>query len=374
MIKHIDLCVESKKRNFAKEALSAYRNMCQAVNIASLEEVIKYFLKKSGEKAEEAQSKATAAAEQLTLDVEDLEEDASPEDLMLSYVSADKGKDRTEREQVTPWFRFLWESYRTVLDILRINPKLESLYALVATKAFSFCLQFKRNTEFRRLCDILRQHLGAQLNRFRENRMDATTPESLSLHLETRFEQLKVACELELWAEAFRSVEDIQQLILLGKKHPKQQMMATYYARLTQIFAVSEDHTYAAYSWLKLFNFTKAFNKNVTSEDMKAMASSVVLSTLSILPYDRLDPHMDEVAIEQDKERITRMANILGFPIDAKKDYRQVLSRSALLQSTTSPHIMGLVPFEVSLPPLPSSYPNDPSLSLIHDVTGPSAP
>lgn len=322
MIKHIDLCVESKKRNFAKEALSAYRNMCQAVNIASLEEVIKYFLKKSGEKAEEAQSKATAAAEQLTLDVEDLEEDASPEDLMLSYVSADKGKDRTEREQVTPWFRFLWESYRTVLDILRINPKLETLYALVATKAFSFCLQFKRNTEFRRLCEILRQHLGAQLNRYRENRMDATTTESLQLHLETRFEQLKVACELELWAEAFRSVEDIQQLILLGKKHPKQQMMATYYARLTQIFAVSEDHTYAAYSWLKLFNFTKAFNKNVTAEDMKAMASSVVLSTLSILPYDRLDPHMDEVAIEQDKERITRMANILGFPIDAKKDYR----------------------------------------------------
>jgi translation initiation factor 3 subunit A len=67
---------------------------------------------------------------------------------------------------------------------------------------------------------------------------------------------LKVACDLELWAEAFRSVEDIQQLILIAKKHPKQQMMAMYYARLTQIFAVSENHTYHAYAWLKLFNFT----------------------------------------------------------------------------------------------------------------------
>lgn len=66
----------------------------------------------------------------------------------------------------------------------------------------------------------------------------------------------QVACELDLWAEAFRSVEDIQQLILLAKKHPKQQMMATYYARLTQIFAKSENHTYHAYAWLKLFNFT----------------------------------------------------------------------------------------------------------------------
>ena len=37
MIKHIDLAVDSKKRQYSKEALSAYRNMCQAVNVQSLE-------------------------------------------------------------------------------------------------------------------------------------------------------------------------------------------------------------------------------------------------------------------------------------------------------------------------------------------------
>lgn len=58
---------------------------------------------------------------------------------------------------------------------------------------------------------------GHQLcSKFREQR-DAG-PESMTMHLESRFEQLRVACELELWGEAFRSVEDIQQLIALTKK------------------------------------------------------------------------------------------------------------------------------------------------------------
>ena len=55
---------------------------------------------------------------------------------------------------------------------------------------------------------------------------------------------MQVACELELWQEAFRSVEDIQGLAAIGKKAPKPQFMATYYAKLTRIFTVSESHLY----------------------------------------------------------------------------------------------------------------------------------
>ena len=75
---------------------------------------------------------------------------------MLSYVTQEESKDRTDRELVAPWFKFLWESFRMMLEILRNNARLEGLYAMVANRALRFCLTYQRVTEFRRLCDILR--------------------------------------------------------------------------------------------------------------------------------------------------------------------------------------------------------------------------
>lgn len=58
MLKYIDLCVELKKGRFAKDGLIHYRNLCQNINVGSLEEVIKYFLQVSLDKAEDAQKQA----------------------------------------------------------------------------------------------------------------------------------------------------------------------------------------------------------------------------------------------------------------------------------------------------------------------------
>ena len=109
MFKYVDICVDMKQGRKCKDALINYRNACQQVNVGSLEEVIKYLLQVASQRAEEA-SKAAEAK----LDVEDLEAEASPEEMMLSYVSGEKSKDRTDREMVTPWFKFLWETYRWV--------------------------------------------------------------------------------------------------------------------------------------------------------------------------------------------------------------------------------------------------------------------
>jgi len=345
MFKYVELCVDMRRGRFAKDGLIQYRIVCQQVNVSSLEEVIKHFLHLSTEKAEQAQAQAQAS--EIALDVEDLEAEKRPEDLMLSYVSGEKGKDRSDRELVTPWFKFLWETYRTVLEILRNNSKLEALYAMTAHRAFHFCLQYKRTTEFRRLCEIIRNHL-VNLNKYRDqrDRPDLNLPESLQLYLDTRFEQLKAATELELWQEAFRSIEDIHGLMCMVKKTPKPQMMAIYYSKLTKIFWVSESHLYHGYAWFKLYILQKSYNKNLTQKDLQLMASSVLLAAISVMPYDhKHGAHHFE--LENEKERSLRMASLLGFSLDPKKDTKEMLSRSALISELVAKGVMTYVPQEV---------------------------
>lgn len=71
--------------------------------------------------------------------VGDLEAEATPESIMLSTMTEEGEKERTDREMVVPWLKFLWETYRAVLDILKTNTKLEHVYHATCIKAFNFC-------------------------------------------------------------------------------------------------------------------------------------------------------------------------------------------------------------------------------------------
>jgi translation initiation factor 3 subunit A len=117
-----------RKGQFAKDGLIQYRSICQNVNVSSLEEVIKHFINLSTKKVKQACSEAQTLEQ--GLDVDDLEAYKRPDDLMMSYVGGEKGKDRSDQELVTPCFKFLWESYKIVLEILRNNSKFEALYAV----------------------------------------------------------------------------------------------------------------------------------------------------------------------------------------------------------------------------------------------------
>lgn len=322
MIYFVDLCVELKKGKAAKDALYSYKNTAQNTNISTIELVLTKFIEGSEAKASEAQAKA----EQVPT-VDDLEASETPESILLSTVSGEQSRDRTDRAIVTPWLKFLWETYRTVLDILKNNARLETMYQSTAHRAFSFCSKHARKTEFRRLCELLRNHLqNAAKYQAQVHAINLSDPETLQRHLDTRFLQLNVAVELELWQEAFRSIEDIHALLSLSKRPARNVMMVNYFEKLAAIFLRSENYLYHAAAVSRVNNLyrtaiiviasgqgSKKDNPAVTDADLTDYASFVILSALSIpvISTSRSRGALDDVD-ETRKNRNARLSSLIG--------------------------------------------------------------
>ncbi|GAB9471545.1 hypothetical protein Gpo141_00008751 [Globisporangium polare] len=348
MIAYLDICIELQLGRIGKDGLHQYRNLSIQHNPASLETVIQHFVSQTEQKLALAKRESNDLILLAAAKV-DLEAAQTPEAVMLSTTTFEGSSDRTDREVVVPWLRFTWETYRTVLDILKNNTKLEGLYKSIAMKAFDFCTEYTRKIEFRRLCEILRNHLGSlqkhtaaptsQSSRLLRS-WDGFTLEGVESLLEIRYRQLQVATELELFSEAFRTIDDINTIMSLVDQVPRLELMVTYYEKLAQIFLVSKNHLFHAFALYKWYGLRVAGLEGinggavlatlpslVTPEEQQEIATRVVLAALSIplLEFESASPVLDADSTPSAvnsaenslsvaaREKNVRMASLLGF-------------------------------------------------------------
>lgn len=311
MVKYLELCVELKKSQVAKEGLFQYRNMCQSVNVASLGSVIQGYLSNAEKRTDSARQESVDKVE-----VDDLDVLATPEMIMLSAVSGEGAQDRSDRTILMPWVKFLWESYCQCLELLRTNSRVERLYHSIAQQAFRFCLKYQRKTEFRKLCDKLRNHLDLIIKQQNPtaNHINLNNSETQQSNLDTRLVQLDAAIQMELWQEAYKAVEDIHGLMSLSKKVFQPKMMANYYQKLALVFWKSGNYLFHAAAVFKHFQLTREMKKSLSSEELSRMASRVLAAVLCV-PLPSQHPEFDRF-IETDRspaEKMARLAVLLAL-------------------------------------------------------------
>jgi translation initiation factor 3 subunit A len=329
MIRFVELCVEMRKGRVAKEGLMQYKNTAQNTSVGSIEVVIQKFVSLADSKLQEAHEKAEKAAADAAADVDDLEATETPESILLGAVSGDQSRDRTDRALVTPWLKFLWESYRTALETLKNNARLQVIYHQIAQQAFQFCLKHQRKVEFRRLCETLRLHLSNVAKYAHQSHaINLQDPDTLQHYLDARFAQLNASVELELWQEAFRSVEDVHNLLIMAKKAPRPAMMANYYEKLTKIFLMSGNALYHAAAWGKFYAVTISIGGK-SEEELGRLAGQVLVSALAVPDNQKAAESVEEV-----KGRTGRLTSLLGLS--------KTPTRTGLLKDALSRNVLKL--------------------------------
>lgn len=304
MLKFVELCVELNRRQHLRYALSNYRNATQQTNTTTIETVLNHLIS-------QAESRLTSATEQAKTEVAALPENPKVDDelplqptamLLDAFIDSTNDKERIERRLIAPAQKFCFDAYDIVLDICKNNDRLDVFYQSVAVRVFNFCKVHERKNDFRRLCEQrLRKDLAnAAKYGHQQHSIDLTDPETLQRLIDTRFLQLQTAVELELWQEAFRSVEDVHGLVA-GKKQAKAAMMANYYEKLTEIFKAEGGASTAVFhaaAWGRYFQYAER------SGPVSDKASGCVLLSALAVPIGQVET----------KQRLIALLNLAKMP------------------------------------------------------------
>lgn len=342
---YIKLCVELKEGYKAKNGLYSVKSMTQHMYPEELEKIIRYYLKLAKDKVKEA--KKTASKESVNIsdqlkDIEDLENVVTAEALLLKSVTAKTSEDRSEKMLIAPWYKFMWDAYKTMLDLLSVNNiKLENMYKEVAHEACNFCLENERTLELRRLGDTFKKDLRNltenQGNKTKRDNMVALTYpvgtsepnkvqqilNSQEIHTEIRYKYLQACIQLKLWQSAHNTIDDISNLKTytrrINKSYPNtSKFQSKFLKQMSIVFAKSGHHLFHAATLQRIFILTrdmKAIVSDKQKQALKKLAAQTLVATLAI-PLTEKQPGLARLIFDfppQNNERFLKWCRILNY-------------------------------------------------------------
>lgn len=207
----IDLTVRNKNLRLLKEGLNSYRYL---VPIDQSDSLLKVLII-TKEMVEKRLNEAKPSTGPVTLASEFESDYFSPERLLMDAFQEEENNDSNSFQAMQ---KFMWETYKIILDIMKTNDKFLKDYAKTLENAFEFCRTHKKKNEFKRLCDSVRGFFFTlikteKVNLSHVNKINISKPEVLNVLIKMRLNLLNSALELEQWQECFKTSEDLVYLM-----------------------------------------------------------------------------------------------------------------------------------------------------------------
>ena len=296
IVKHfIDLSSNQLTYRALRDILVNYKIICQNSSVASIQRVFEYAITT-------CQQKMTSLSAEDVDQIEDL-------DIPFAECSHKNFKD----------LRFTWEIYKTIMDILKNNNKFEDLFAKVIRAAFSFCVQFDRKCEFKRLCDFLHGSLNSMIKSNAAAAGNAKASyfsinlsllESSSYQVDIRMAEVNSAIHLGCWNEAFKVLEDLQVLFSITKKSLPSVVLLDYFRMVFSVLISSPDPNYQVLSCATLLKCLGiVVGKGLwqgEKDKLRILCDRILLSFMSIPIFVSTDKLSED-------ERFMRIASFIGL-------------------------------------------------------------
>ena len=284
--KAIEIIISQGQIKPFKDVMTFCRSLTQANYILDFENILKeaneFLLDKyeiSSEKFKKFQDKQNVV----------LEEDMDIIDENLTNM-----KDIIDEQQFFNDQKFIWEAYKTLLDLTKMHSKLFPLYCQILKDCFVFCGENKRIHEFKALCDSIRNYLFMLKKNENKpnfvNKVNLSDSKILRLLIQSSLNQIATANKLEEWEESFKTsekiigfIEDYEKIEKPGNKQGKEKKYLKIppffeielYNHIQKLLWVSNYplyHTYAMISIKKTLENNKNKLDNLSDKEKQAFS------------------------------------------------------------------------------------------------------
>ena len=205
MKKSIEIIIAQGQIKPFKEVITFCRSLTQTNYILQFEQILKTANEFLSDKYEVSNEKFKKFQDKQNLVLD--------EDIDINEENITNTKDIIDEQQFINDQKFIWEAYKTLLDITKMHSKLFQLYIQILKDCFVFCGENKRIHEFKALCDSIRNYLFMLKKNENKpnfaNKINISDSKILRLLIQSSLNQIETANKLEEWEESFKTSEKI---------------------------------------------------------------------------------------------------------------------------------------------------------------------
>ncbi|OAF71357.1 hypothetical protein A3Q56_00867 [Intoshia linei] len=325
----LSLCVEMRKSLYAKQTLHQYRYLSQnasffIISTNTFDNVAIKFLKLCEDRVHNLHNSFLKKINaQSANDIECIE---TPESLLSSYDDSQKLTERSCRDNYMPWAKFLWEAYRNVLENIKNNKHYENLYCEICVRSLKYCLKYGRKTDFKKLIDYFRNHLKyIRKAVIKPYSVNMNIPDTQQLFIEIRKEMVNTSLQMHLFQDAFKSLEELNSIIISMRTIPKASLLSSYFKSLSIIFWQSEHYLYYAATIKKLYQLYCEKRKSPTRNEVTRLSVLLTCSAL-IIPLIEQDICVDQ-SLTSEELRVAKSEKLSGLLISGGIPTRESIKK-----------------------------------------------
>ena len=216
-------------------------------------------------------------------------------------MSVSESETQLKASPVVQSMRFAWQSFKVMIDLVKVNYKMMDLHKTLCEEAFDFIISNNRIKEAKKIFDILtsqvkilqRMEYSPQEYESIPNKIDLSRFDHVQRMLDLRFEILNKGIQSKFFAECYKMYDDIGYLIRRLDQNAKEmnqipnigkyeQKYYIYLSELVWVAGFSLHHVIALYREYNILDMKK---KALRPEEKKILISRLVMAILSTPPY-----------------------------------------------------------------------------------------